>query len=191
MTAPWRPEAAADGRFTVKHTFRRTRSHRQIRAVSANRAVRVAHTAHFVRCHIVGTARRPLAGKAGLLLCVGCAGVWLRNVINVVPRGFSASVAGELQRTALLEAYGMVDARYIGSAWRGDGWWLACRHDGLCYAGCDRRVVPSGQVRRVARTLSVAVRAAGRPGARGHGHIADSVVIANITQSRLRRSDGM
>ncbi len=31
-------------------------------------------------------------------------------------------------------------------------------------------VVPSAQVRHVARTLSVAVRAARRPGARGHGH---------------------
>ena len=52
-------------------------------------------------------------------------------------------------------------------------------------------VVPSAQVRQVARTLSVAVRAAGRPGARGYGHIADSVVAADIAQSRMRRSDGM
>jgi hypothetical protein len=37
----------------------------------------------------------------------------------------------------------------------------------------------------------VAVRAAGRPGARGYGHIADSVVAANIIRSRLRRSDGI
>ena len=48
-----------------------------------------------------------------------------------------------------------MDARYIGSAWHGDGWWLTCRHDGFCYVGCVRRVVPSGQVRRIARTLSV------------------------------------
>jgi hypothetical protein len=52
-------------------------------------------------------------------------------------------------------------------------------------------MVPSAQVRHVARTLTVAVRADRRPGARGHGHIADSVVAADITQSRLRRSDGM
>jgi hypothetical protein len=59
------------------------------------------------------------------------------------------------------------------------------------YAGCDRPVVPSRQVRRVARTLSVAFRAPARPGGRGHGHIADGVVPANITRSRLRRSDGI
>jgi hypothetical protein len=52
-------------------------------------------------------------------------------------------------------------------------------------------VVPSAQVRRVVRTLSVAVGAAGRPGARGHGHIADRAVAANITRLRLRRSDGI
>jgi len=50
---------------------------------------------------------------------------------------------------------------------------------------------PSAQIRHIARMLSVAVRAAGRPGARGYGHIADSVVAATITQSRLRRSDGI
>ena len=61
----------------------------------------------------------------------------------------------------------------------------------LCRAGCVSGVVPSAQVRHVARTLSVAVRAARRPGARGHGHIADSVVPADITRSRLRRSEGI
>ena len=43
----------------------------------------------------------------------------------------------------------------------------------------------------VLRTVSVAVRVIGRPGAGVHGHIADSVLTANITQLRLRRSDGM
>jgi len=61
----------------------------------------------------------------------------------------------------------------------------------LCGVGCVGGVVPSAQVRHVARALSVAVRAAGRPGASGHGHIADSVVAANITRSRLRRSEGI
>ncbi len=60
----------------------------------------------------------------------------------------------------------------------------------LCRIRYARRVVPSGQVRCVARTVSVAVRTAWRPGARGHGHMADSVVTPNINRSRLRSSDG-
>ncbi len=44
------------------------------------------------------------------------------------------------------------------------------------------RVVPSGQVRRVARTVSVAVRATRRLAARGHGHMADSVAAADLTR---------
>jgi len=39
--------------------------------------------------------------------------------------------------------------------------------------------------------LYVAVRGIGGAGARGRVHIVDSVVTANITQSRLRRSEGM
>ena len=49
----------------------------------------------------------------------------------------------------------------------------------LCRSGRVRRVAPSAQVRHVARTLSVVVRAARRPGARGHGHMADSAAVAN------------
>jgi len=44
------------------------------------------------------------------------------------------------------------------------------------------------QVRRVQRTLSVAVRAMGGPGACVRGHMADSVAAADAVKSHLRSS---
>ena len=55
--------------------------------------------------------------------------------------------------------------------------------DGACFQVC------AGQ--RVTRTLSVAVRAAGRPGARRHGHVTDSVVPANPAWQYLHRSEAI
>ena len=43
----------------------------------------------------------------------------------------------------------------------------------------------------VARTVSVAVRATGREGARAHGHMADSAAAANTARQRLCRSGAM
>ena len=61
----------------------------------------------------------------------------------------------------------------------------------LCRVGCVRQVDPvcAGQAR-----CADAVRGCPcgrRLGACGHGHMADSVVKANITRLCLRRSDGM
>ena len=47
------------------------------------------------------------------------------------------------------------------------------------------RLVLAGQ--GIVRTVSVGVRVAWPLGAREHGHIADSVMAANITGPRLRR----
>jgi hypothetical protein len=54
-----------------------------------------------------------------------------------------------------------------------------------------RLVLRSGQIRRIARTVSVAVRACRRLGACGHGHIADSVATANLVRCCLHRSESI
>jgi hypothetical protein len=92
----------------------------------------VAHTDHSVRCHIVGRRAGPWQVRRD---CVSAA----RGLVTERhQRGPSRVLGVDSRRAAAYGAPGglwKVDARYIGSAWHGDGWWLACRHDGLCYAG--------------------------------------------------------
>jgi hypothetical protein len=94
-------------------------------------------------------------------------------------------------------------AARAGSA---EPWMLAWAGSRMCRAwtdACSRRgsyVRPEpGEgssfrfvlVRTLARTASVVVRVIQRLGARGHGHIADSVVAATLVWWRLHRSEGM
>jgi hypothetical protein len=79
---------------------------------------------------------------SGGTVCVDCAGVWCRNVINAAPRGFSAAVAGELRRLALLEVYGrpMPGTSGVHGTVTAGGRHVVTMV--LCRAGCVRRGGP-------------------------------------------------
>jgi hypothetical protein len=76
-------------------------------------------------------------------------GIWRRNVINVVRHGFSASVARELQRTALLEVHerSMPGISGVHGTMTPGGRHVVTMV--LCRAGCVRRggLVCAGQAR--------------------------------------------